>query len=361
MIACSWGVHSLRRLLAVAVLVTGSAAAAMAAYHRPRSTSTPPRSIRPATAMPTTSSRRCRPPPRPGYARLGHVASAFTGAAFTRAATLKRTPADWGYYVHSHGDYYSTRRRPALHRLPRGLRRLQPGRRVLEGHQGQAARTPEQPGLRLDLPRRRRQHDPARRLRDREDEELRRRQPGPGVLRRLLGVQWDADEWIFEQRFWNALAGGKSVGAAFDVAMLGAFGHAGVRRRLVGHLPLVRVSPDRGRPVRTAARREPLHAFSFASTSTAWRGPRHRPPSRGRRCRWTGRRSQPVRGRRTIGPGGRHRFGPARPCRSSCPSRHGRARDPRHDPSSAGGLRTRSSTTPMTKSARWTRRGARLP
>ena len=42
-----------------------------------------------------------------------------------------------------------------------------------------------------------------------------------------LGVQWDGDEWIFEQRYWNALANGKSVGAAFDVAMLGAFNHAG--------------------------------------------------------------------------------------------------------------------------------------
>ena len=35
------------------------------------------------------------------YGRLGHVASDFTGAAFTRAATLSRTPNDWGYYVHS--------------------------------------------------------------------------------------------------------------------------------------------------------------------------------------------------------------------------------------------------------------------
>src|SRR5947208_4634380 len=40
------------------------------------------------------------------YNRLGHVAEDYTGAQFTRAATLKRTPNDWGYYVHSHGDYY---------------------------------------------------------------------------------------------------------------------------------------------------------------------------------------------------------------------------------------------------------------
>ena len=42
-----------------------------------------------------------------------------------------------------------------------------------------------------------------------------------------VGVQWDSDEWIFEQRYWNALASGKSVGSAFDIAMLGAFNHPG--------------------------------------------------------------------------------------------------------------------------------------
>jgi len=30
------------------------------------------------------------------YARLGHVATSFTGRAFTRAATLNRTASDWG-------------------------------------------------------------------------------------------------------------------------------------------------------------------------------------------------------------------------------------------------------------------------
>jgi hypothetical protein len=42
-----------------------------------------------------------------------------------------------------------------------------------------------------------------------------------------IGIQWDTDEWVFEQRFWNALAANKSVGAAFDIAMLGNFAHAG--------------------------------------------------------------------------------------------------------------------------------------
>jgi hypothetical protein len=50
---------------------------------------------------------------------------------------------------------------------------------------------------------------------------------GPEFYVGYIGVQWDSDEWIFEQRFWNALAGGKSVGTAFDVAMLGSFNHPG--------------------------------------------------------------------------------------------------------------------------------------
>ena len=46
---------------------------------------------------------------------------------------------------------------------------------------------------------------------------------GPEFYVGYLGLQWDSDEWTFEQRFWNATGGGTAVGAAFDVAMLGAF------------------------------------------------------------------------------------------------------------------------------------------
>ena len=53
-----------------------------------------------------------------------------------------------------------------------------------------------------------------------QDEIDRRASQGPSSTSATSGVQWDADEWTFEQRFWNALAaGGKSVGSAFDVAM----------------------------------------------------------------------------------------------------------------------------------------------
>jgi hypothetical protein len=40
------------------------------------------------------------------YKRLGYATTGFTGGAFTKAHVLARTPADWGYYVHSHGDRY---------------------------------------------------------------------------------------------------------------------------------------------------------------------------------------------------------------------------------------------------------------
>jgi hypothetical protein len=45
---------------------------------------------------------------------------------------------------------------------------------------------------------------------------------GPEFYVGYIGVRWDSDEWIFEQRFWNALAGGRGAGAAFDIAMGGA-------------------------------------------------------------------------------------------------------------------------------------------
>ena len=41
-----------------------------------------------------------------GYRNLGFTTTGYSGAAFTRAHVLARTPADWGYYVHSHGDHY---------------------------------------------------------------------------------------------------------------------------------------------------------------------------------------------------------------------------------------------------------------
>ena len=103
------------------------------------------------------------------FAALGYETRSYIGAAFTRAAYLARTANDWGTYVHSHGDHYwhaADGRRYAG--LPRGLRRLQPGGRLLEGHRAQAA------GRQADLVVMSMCHvgearlDDARRVRDRE-------------------------------------------------------------------------------------------------------------------------------------------------------------------------------------------------
>ena len=158
------------------------------------------------------------------YGRLGYVASAFTGAAFTRAATLSRTANDWGYYVHSHGDYYLNARWPALHGVPRGLGRLRAGGDLLEGHQGEASRParatssssrPATPPM------------PITTMPDAfgiaKTKSIGSANQGPEFYVGYLGLQWDSDEWIFEQRFWNGTGGGRAVGAAFDLAMLGAF------------------------------------------------------------------------------------------------------------------------------------------
>jgi hypothetical protein len=161
------------------------------------------------------------------YGRLGHVATGYTGARFTRAATLARTVNDWGYYVHSHGDYY----------WHSGDARRYTGFREDSGDCSQAViyskdiklkRAGRQSNLvfvsschaadwNTTLP------DAFAIAKTKSRDGVNQ---GPEFYVGYIGIQWDGDEWIFEQRFWNALANGKAVGTAFDVGMLGAFGHA---------------------------------------------------------------------------------------------------------------------------------------
>lgn len=212
--------------VAVAVLMTGSAASAMAAY--PASIDVNTTAFNPpcdGDANPIVP--KMQTAAKAAYGRLGYTASAFTGAAFTRAATLARTPNDWGYYVHSHGDYYlnSDGRRYTGFREDSGdcsqlvifskdIKAKRQGRQsnlvfVSTCHSADANTTlPDafaiaktKSGAFADQ--------------------------GPEFFVGFLGNQWDTDEWIFEQRFWNALGGGRGVGAAFDVASLGSFNHPG--------------------------------------------------------------------------------------------------------------------------------------
>lgn len=162
------------------------------------------------------------------YGRLGHAASGFTGAAFTRAATLTRTVNDWGYYVHSHGDYYwhsgDSRRYTGFREdsgdcfqsviYSKDIKAKRAGRQsnlifVSTCHAADSNTTmPDAFAIA-------------------KTKSTGASSQGPEFYVGYLGIQWDTDEWIFEQRYWNALANGRSVGAAFDVAMLGAFNHAG--------------------------------------------------------------------------------------------------------------------------------------
>jgi hypothetical protein len=160
------------------------------------------------------------------YTRLGHVTGSFTGAGFTRAATLKRTVSDWGYYVHSHGDYYwhsGDARRYTGFREDSGdcsqaivyskdIKAKRAGRQsnlvfVSTCHASDSNTTmPDAFAIAKN--------------------KVTVGNQGPEFYVGYVGLQWDGDEWIFEQRFWNALANNKSVGAAFDVAMLGNFSAA---------------------------------------------------------------------------------------------------------------------------------------
>ena len=161
------------------------------------------------------------------FARLNYAAIAYTGTAFTRTATLNRTPDDWGYYVHSHGDYY-----------------LNADGRRYTGYREDSGDCSQSVVFSKDLKAKRAGRpsnlifasichatDANATLADAFGIEKVKAtggvSQGPEFFVGYRGLQWDSDEWIFEQRFWNALAGGRSVGEAFDLAMLGAFASAG--------------------------------------------------------------------------------------------------------------------------------------
>ena len=214
-------------LLAVAILVTGSATSAMAAYPASVDVNTsafnPPCDGDANAIVPKMQTAA-----KAGLTGRGHVTSAFTGAAFTRAATLSRTPNDWAYYVHSHGDYYwhsGDARRYTGFREDSG----DCSQAVVFSKDVKAKRLGRQSNLVFVST----CHaaDSNTTMPDAfaiaKTKSIGAANQGPEFFVGYIGIQWDSDEWIFEQRFWNALASGKSVGASFDVAMLGAFGHTG--------------------------------------------------------------------------------------------------------------------------------------
>lgn len=158
------------------------------------------------------------------YQRLGYGATGFSGGAFTKPHVLSRTLNDWGYYVHSHGYYYynpNDRRRYTGFREDAGkcsgaivyskdIKAKRNGRQsnlvfISTCHSADADTTmPDAFAI----------------------EKVKAGQlawNGPEFYVGYVGEQWDSDEWVFEQRFWSALAAGNGVGAAFDYARQGSF------------------------------------------------------------------------------------------------------------------------------------------
>lgn len=161
------------------------------------------------------------------YKGLGYATTAFTGKGFTRAHVLSRTTADWGYYVHSHGDRY-----------------LNPDGKRYSGFREDSGDCSQAVVFSKDIAAKRlgRQSNlvimstcylgnsdttmPGA-FAIEKDKATALEWNGPEFYVGYLGLAWDSDEWIFEQRFWNALADGHGVGAAFDLALArGGFYHA---------------------------------------------------------------------------------------------------------------------------------------
>lgn len=158
------------------------------------------------------------------YARLGYTTGAYTTTSFTRSSVLSRTVNDWGFYVHSHGDYYwhsGDQRRYSGFREDGGdcsqavvyskdiaaKRAGRPTNLVVIStcYNGDSYTTlPAAFGI----------------------AKTKVAWNGPVFFLGYLGEAYDNDEWTFEQRFWDALAKGRHAGQAFDIAGLGSFTHA---------------------------------------------------------------------------------------------------------------------------------------
>jgi len=159
-----------------------------------------------------------------GYRNLGYSTTGFSGVAFTQAHVLARTPADWGYYVHSHGDHYwnPDGKQYAGFKEDAGLCA---GARTVFSKEIAAARAGRQSNLVImstchlgeasttmpaafAIPRTKARTGSW---------------AGPSFYIGYLGETWDSDEFTFETRFWSAIGPGFGAGQAFDVARLGAF------------------------------------------------------------------------------------------------------------------------------------------
>ncbi len=163
------------------------------------------------------------------YRAMGYTGAEYGGAQFTKAHVLARTVNDWGYYVHSHGDKYLNPdgKRYTGFREDSGdcSQSVVFSKEILAKRNGRQSNlvfistchaadgtgathgATTMPGAFAIA----------------KTKTVWPNSQGPEFYVGYVGVQWDSDEWVFEQRYWNSLTGGKSVGDAFKVAAAGAF------------------------------------------------------------------------------------------------------------------------------------------
>jgi hypothetical protein len=92
-------------LLAMMVLAAVAAGPARAAYQATVDTNVSAFSLD-CLKINDTYPSKMRAAAFAGFRNLGFATTSYSGAVFTRAHVLARTVADWGYWVHSHGDHY---------------------------------------------------------------------------------------------------------------------------------------------------------------------------------------------------------------------------------------------------------------
>ena len=151
------------------------------------------------------------------FAGLGFAATSYTKTGFTEANVLARTPADWAVYVHSHGDFYDGQAGfradggacsgSVVHASEIATKRpsTQQTNLVVMStcHLGENISKNNMPSV-YGI------------------EKLKASSTGwrgPEFYLGYVGTTWDSDQWEFEVLFWDALAAGRSVGAAFDSAL----------------------------------------------------------------------------------------------------------------------------------------------
>jgi hypothetical protein len=178
----------------------------------------------PCDGTPDTISETIRVVARAGFNERGYATTSYEGAAFTRARVFARVPADEGFYVHSHGDWYLPSDNAAFWTDEAKCsgpklwsHEIQPKRK----HGGQLVimstchlaevPPPGKVGMYTAFG--------IERMRSKPDGSLYR---GREFFLGYHGLAWTAEQLSFERIFWAELDKGRNLGQAFDIARANA-------------------------------------------------------------------------------------------------------------------------------------------